>query len=129
MDCIIDDRLKTDFFNIYKQTAIQTRELQEKPVTPDKVTYYLYTVNNTNEYIQLDQNNLNLLDNKKIVFLIHGWTNSRKIDWYEKLKNAFLINYKDYAVVQVDWKEPAEQLYYVASINTYDIGKFVYIKF
>lgn len=63
--------------------------------------------------------------NRKIVFLIHGWINSREIEWYEKLKDAFLSTYGDqYSVVEVDWKDPAHQVYYVSSINTYDVGKF-----
>lgn len=121
--CSLEAHLKADFFSIYKHAAINTRELKDEPVTPEKVTYYLFTKDNLDQYVKLTKNNLNLLDNKKIVFLIHGWTNSRDVEWYEDLKNAFLVGYKDYHVVQVDWREPARQYYYVSSVNTYDVGK------
>lgn len=90
------------------------------------MTYFLYSIDNPKDYIQFDPDNLTVLAAKKskIVFFIHGWTNSKEIQWYEDLKNAFLNTYEgNYSIVQVDWKEPANQLYYVSSINTYDVGK------
>lgn len=75
-------------------------------------------------YFRLFPDNLERFRNKtnQIVFLIHGWTNSRESSWLEDLKNAFLVRDKDSIVIIVDWKEPANQLYYVSSINTYDVG-------
>lgn len=87
------------------------------------MTFYLYTNDFPDEYVQLNQSNLDLLENKTIVFLIHGWINSKNVYWYEDMKNAFLKKSKDYAIVEVDWKEHAFQYYYVSSINTYDVGK------
>lgn len=63
----------------------------------------------------------------QIVWLIHGWTNSRQSPWMEDLKNAFLIRDKNSFVIMVDWQEPANQLYYVSSINTYDVSKLRWI--
>lgn len=126
-ECSLDALLRADFFNIYKHVAVETRDLKHEPVTPEKVTYYLFTKDSPDDYVTLTQSKLNLLDNKKIVFFIHGWTNSREVEWYEGLKNAFLASYDDYYVVQVDWKEPARQYYYVSSINTYDVGKPVFV--
>ncbi|KAJ8925430.1 hypothetical protein NQ315_009263, partial [Exocentrus adspersus] len=125
VESLIQDRLKSDFFQIYKHAAVETRELQDRPVTPENVTYYLFTKNNPDEYIELNESNLDLLNDRKIVFFVHGWTGSREADWYEDLKDAFLTSYPDYYVVQVDWREPADQLYYVSSINTYEVAKII----
>lgn len=123
---IVPSFLKSDVFNINKHIAVQTRELAHKPVRPENVTFYMFSKENPTEYINLHKDNLNLLAKKqrKIVFFIHGWTSSRNADWYERLKDAFLANYANqYAIVQVDWEEPAKQFYYVSSINTYDVGE------
>lgn len=121
------DFLKSDVFNIHRHIAIETREIEHKPVAPENVTYYMFSKENPNSYVQVFPDNLSVLTekNRKIVFFIHGWINSRHIEWYEKLKNAFLTTYGDeYVVLQVDWKDPANQLYYVSSVNTYDVGKY-----
>ncbi|XP_066257452.1 phospholipase A1-like [Euwallacea similis] len=127
VELAIDERLKDDFFHIYKNVAIETRDIQNQPVTEDKVTFYLYTHENPKEFTAIDKDNLERFRNttNQIVFLIHGWTNSRESEWLEDLKNAFLIRDKDCFVVIVDWKEPANQFYYVSSINTYDVSKFI----
>ncbi|XP_018580014.1 phospholipase A1-like [Anoplophora glabripennis] len=124
-ECVLDERLRLDFFNIYKHAAITTREIQQDPVTPDDVTFYLYTKNNSDTYIKLNERNLDLLHNKTIVFLIHGWINSKDVFWYEDVKNAFLKTQEDYYIVEVDWKKPAFDYYYVSSINTYDVAKII----
>ncbi|KAL1497525.1 hypothetical protein ABEB36_008469 [Hypothenemus hampei] len=123
----IDERLKDDFFHIYKNAAIQTRDIQNEPVTEDKVTFFLYTNENRKSAIQIDKEDLSHFRNASshVVFLIHGWTNSRESQWLEDMKDAFLIRDKDNLVVIVDWKDPANQLYYVSSINTYDVSKFI----
>ncbi|CAG9762078.1 unnamed protein product [Ceutorhynchus assimilis] len=123
----IDERLKDDFFHIYKNAAIETRDIQNRPVTEDQVTFYLYTNENPKEFTAIDSNNLERFRNftNQIVFLIHGWTNSRKSEWLENMKNAFLVRDKNSFVIIVDWEDPANQLYYVSSINTYDVGKFI----
>lgn len=121
--------LKSDVFNIHRHVAVQVREIEHKPVAPENVTFYLFTRENPKEYTQIFSDDLTVLaeTNRKIVFFIHGWINSRTVEWYENLKNAFLISYGDeYCVIQVDWKEPARQLYYVSSVNTYDVGKFCF---
>ena len=55
MELAIDERLKDDFFYIYKNGAIITRDtIQNKPVTEDKVTFYLYTNENPKEFTAID---------------------------------------------------------------------------
>lgn len=114
-------------FSIYRHTAVQSREVVNKPVRPEDVTFYMFSKENPIDYITLKADNMNLLaqKNRKIVFFIHGWINSRNIEWYGKLKDAFMKTYKDeYVVVQVDWELPAKDFYYVSAINTYDVGEF-----
>lgn len=60
--------------------------------------------------------------NVKIVFIIHGWMNSREVEWYEQLTNAFLQRNEEFYVVQVDWSIPAKSFYALASWNTKDVG-------
>lgn len=127
IECSINDSIKRGIFNLYKAAAVLTREFDEKPVTHKNISYYLYTIYNPHQYIQLNSRNLNLFVNKKVVFFIHGWRNSKNVTWYRNLKNAFLKRYSDYYIVQVDWAGPANQLYYVSSINTSDVGKFLCI--
>lgn len=124
---LIPDRLKDDFFNIYKNNAIETRDILHLPVTPDQVTFYLFTRTEPKEYIRLDTKNLKRLTDKKvkIVFIIHGWANNRKVTWYEDLKDAFLSLDEEYYVVEVDWSVPANQFYSVSSINTYDVANII----
>ncbi|XP_050315533.1 phospholipase A1-like [Anthonomus grandis grandis] len=127
VELAVEDRLKDDFFHIYKNAAIETRDIQNNPVTEDKVTFYLYTSENPEEFTAIDKDNLERFRNttNEIVFLIHGWTNSRDSPWLNDMKNAFLIRNKDCYVIIVDWQEPANQFYYVSSINTYDVSKFI----
>ncbi|XP_019881701.2 phospholipase A1 isoform X1 [Aethina tumida] len=123
----ISDALKKEFFNVYKNVAVTTRDIKYDPVTADKVTYYLFKKENPNEFVRLDPQKLDRVvdENAKIVFLIHGWTNSREEQWYEDVKNAFLNRNETWHVVQVDWKEPASAVYTVASISTYDVGNHI----
>ncbi|CAH1163329.1 unnamed protein product [Phaedon cochleariae] len=127
VQCLIPDFLKADVFNIHRHAAVETRDLLHKPVTPENVTYYLYTSKNPNKFIKLDPSDLEPLRNvsDKLVFLVHGWTSNRETAWYEDLKNAFLTTHPNYSIVEVDWSEPANQYYYVASINTYDVAKIL----
>lgn len=129
---IVPDFLKNDLFSIYTHAAIETRELEHNPVRSEDVTFYMYSKENSRDYITLYEDNLRALADKKrkVVFFIHGWINNKDIGWYGRLKDAFLETYADkYTVVQVDWAVPAKQFYYVSSVNTYDVGKFYLIIF
>lgn len=127
---VVPDFLKNDVFNIHKHVAIQTRNIAHKPVAPENVTFYLYTKEKSKEPVQVLPDNLTVLAETKrnLVFFIHGWLSSRQADWYDKLTTAFLTIYGEaYCVIQVDWKEPSNQFYYVSSINTYDVGKYDFV--
>lgn len=90
----------------------------------DHVTYHLFTRENTERYINVDPSNpVELNTIKKIVFIIHGWTENRSRKWYNELKNA-LLRTGDVYVVQVDYEEPAAQDYVAAVLSVPDIGKF-----
>ncbi|XP_044265372.1 uncharacterized protein LOC123011801 [Tribolium madens] len=123
----IEERFKEDFYKIYKHTAIEAKDITNEHITPDKITYFLFTKNDPENYVELDASKPEQLAKKNvpIVFIIHGWLEKREKDWYEDLKNAFLTRNKEYHVVQVDWSDPAHQLYTVSSWNTKDVGKFI----
>ncbi|KAG5879920.1 hypothetical protein JTB14_014393 [Gonioctena quinquepunctata] len=127
-ECLIPDFLKSDYFSILRHAAVETKDILHTPVAPENVTYYFYTRENSGEYIKLDPSDLKpLVDPKKgkIVFIIHGWNSNREADWVGELRNAFLTTYKNYSVVEVDWRDPAGQFYYVSSINTWDVSKIL----
>ncbi|EFA06789.1 Vitellogenin-2-like Protein [Tribolium castaneum] len=123
----IEDRLKEDFFKIYKHTAIEAKEITNEHVTPDKIKYFLFTKNHPENYTEIDPSSPEELAEAKvpIVFIIHGWTENREREWYEDLKNAFLTRREDYYVVQVDWSDPADQIYTISSWNTKDVGHII----
>lgn len=96
-------------------------------MSPDKIKFFLYTRRNPNNYKEIDPLHPEELVNKnvKIVFIIHGWTSSREAEWYEDLKNAFLNRNEEFYIVQVDWSDPANQLYTISSYNTKDVGMYL----
>lgn len=124
---IIDDKLRQDFFAIYSHGAIITRNIQNRRVTEDKVTYFLYSSTDPQNYTVIDADNLERFRDTEdqIVFLIHGWTNSRESQWLHDLKDAFLVRDSNSSVIIVDWKDPANQFYYVSSINTFDVSEHI----
>lgn len=113
-------------FNIYKNVALEVRDAKYDPITEDKVQYFLFTKERPTEYTRIDPYHLDRFSNLtcKLAFLIHGWTNSRDIQWYEDVKNALLNREEEFCVIEVDWAEPAGQLYTVSSISTYDVGNY-----
>lgn len=85
----------------------------------------MFTKNHPENYTEIDPANPEEIAAGKvpIVFIIHGWTENRDREWYEDLKNAFLTREENYYVVQVDWSDPANQIYTISSWNTKDVGK------
>ncbi|KAG5859788.1 hypothetical protein JTB14_026097 [Gonioctena quinquepunctata] len=101
------------------------RETQDERVLPDHVSYFLYTSEHSENDTRFDKSDLDplvLTKKGKIVFIIHGWNSNREVDWVNDLKNALLTTNKNYSVVEVDWREPADELYHVAALNTIDVG-------
>lgn len=123
----IEERFKEDFYNIYKHTAIEAKNITHEHITLNKIKYCLFTKTNPENYTEIDPSNPNQLakSDVPIVFIIHGWLEKREKDWYEDLKNAFLSRNDSYYVVQVDWSDPAHQLYTISSWNTKDVGNFI----
>lgn len=98
-----------------------TRNFQ---VEESHVTYYLFTRENIEHYITLNPSNpVQLNTSKRIVFIVHGWTENRRKLWYNEIKNAFLRK-DDVYVVQVDYEKPASQNYVDAVSAVPDVGKF-----
>lgn len=91
----------------------------------DQVTYHLFTRENTEKCITIDPSEpVQLRTNKRIIFVVHGWTENRHRLWYEEMKKALLKN-DDVYVVQVDYEEVASQNYVAAVLSVPDVGKFV----
>lgn len=87
-----------------------------------EITYYLFTKDNVNNYVQLDTSNIEKLSTTKpVVFLIHGWTENRRRQWYSDLKNAILEN-NDVNVIQVDYSRPAAENYFAAVYLASQVG-------
>nr|CAI5837821.1 unnamed protein product [Callosobruchus analis] len=123
---VIPEPLKDDFFAIYRKAAVTSREIQAAPVTPSNITFYLFTKDDPNKYVRINKDDLQKVSpykNSKFAFLIHGWTGDREATWYTEIKDNLLK--KGYAVIEVDWKEPANEFYYISSINTYDVAKII----
>lgn len=102
-----------------------TKASRDFQVEESHVTYHLFTRENTEEYATLDPSNpVQLNTNKRIIFIIHGWTENRHRLWYNEIKNA-LLQKDDVYVVQVDYEEPASQNYVDAVLSVPDVGKCV----
>lgn len=127
--CEIPLDLRKDFFNIYKGVAVQTKEVTKSHVTRDQVIFHAYRNEPEPKSIVLNDTNLDLLKGTKghVIFITHGWTDTAYSEWVLSLKDAFLKTYPNDVVIGVDWKEPANQLYYVSSINVFDIGKHLFL--
>lgn len=112
-----------------------TEKAPRKILTVDEssVTYYMFNRTKMKQYVFLTPANFFQINTaKKIVFLIHGWTESRNKTWYEDLKNAFLEKF-DLNVIEVDYSQPASNRYPVAVLLSKSIGenraaKYVLIK-
>ncbi|CAH0550788.1 unnamed protein product [Brassicogethes aeneus] len=97
----------------------------ETSIESDDISYYLSNKVYPNKSTEIDLKNLNLNDQIKIVFLIHGWMNNRDIEWYELFKNGFLNKTEDYYVVEVDWENVALNVYSEAAYGVYKVGNHI----
>lgn len=96
---------------------------EEFEVDEDQVSYHLFTRTNVDNYINIDVSNPTQLNTtKKLIFIIHGWTENRSRRWYEELKNA-LLEKDDVFVVQVDYSEPASHGYLTAVTLAPKVGE------
>ncbi|KAL3267077.1 hypothetical protein HHI36_011217 [Cryptolaemus montrouzieri] len=78
--------------------------------------------------VQLTTLDSNTIDpaTEKVVFLMHGWLDSRESGWYTTLTNSILEKYPTWNVIQVDWSTAASSLnYYIAAGNVMFVGQNV----
>ncbi|CAG9854607.1 unnamed protein product [Phyllotreta striolata] len=123
----VEQEIREDIFDIYRGVAIKTKEITGNNVTKDQMKLRMFRNRPEPTKLVLNDTDLHLLRNTKgrLVFITHGWTDSSDSDWMLNLKEAFLTKYPDDVVILVDWREPAGKLYYISSINVYDIGNFL----
>lgn len=78
-----------------------------------------------------DQRNVEITENRtqdfpkgynNYVFLIHGWRSGINKTWVENVTNAALKG-NNIAVIQVDWSDPANDLYAIAVLNVREVGE------
>lgn len=94
-----------------------------------EVTYYLYTRQNrkSNGTHQVSSRSIQKAcgyKNKNVYFLTHGWRSNNEGNWVKNITDAFL-DLADVAVIQVDWRAPASDLYAVAVLNVPDVGELL----
>lgn len=77
----------------------------------------------TGEDRQVSVNNTTEFKNESIVFLIHGWVNSRTTKWMNETIRDFIIFVPDIKVCAVDWSRLAYYEYEIAAKrNVYAVG-------
>lgn len=85
-------------------------------VSPDEVNFFYFSsdANNTQLYAgdNLDYVDLSL----PIAFIIHGWEDDSNDTWVEDLTD-FYVKKGEYNVITVDWAEPADNPFYLASVE------------
>lgn len=91
-----------------------------------EVTYYLYTrENRKSNRTQVSSRSIEKaceFKNKNVYFLTHGWRSNNEGNWVKNITDA-LLDLADVAVIQVDWRAPASDLYAVAVLNVADVGE------
>lgn len=118
---MIDPKYFDDIARIIKHLDFE--KATPRAVDRKEVTFYLFTRDKEN-YTRVYPNHPDALDikNKNIIFIVHGWTQNRESKWYRQLTRA-ILNQTDAAVVQVDWRSPAADLYSIATYNVQDVGR------
>lgn len=112
-----------DLFKI--ESAIPLLKAPSTTVDEKTVNFYFFDRNHPSEAILLTDDNWDLIDTKKpMVYIIHGWTESRKKQWYADMTAQYLTN-GDRQIIQVDWSEPASKGYPEAAQNTRGVGKII----
>lgn len=119
----LPDKYYDHIYKIIHNIPLDNKNVIKIEVEEQDVTYYLYTRYNPEQYIFIHPSNpLQLNTNKKLIFLVHGWTGSRHTTWYNDLKNA-LLKTDDVYVIQIDYAIPASQNYVSAVLSVPDVGK------
>lgn len=85
--------------------------------------YFLCTRSKCN--VEISGNNTETFPTnyRDYIFVIHGWRSGRNKTWVENV-TAAVLKQSDVAIIQVDWSEPADQLYAIAAfINVRAVGE------
>ncbi|XP_063530739.1 lipoprotein lipase-like [Cydia strobilella] len=117
------------FVNLTMPTSIQLRSRHNK-----EIEYRLYT-RELSDYIILDQsaeppndngtNIRELLSNKPVKLVTHGWKSSAEDSVVMGIKESYLKN-KDVAVIGIDWSDTAKDyLYPLVAEYIGDVGAYV----
>lgn len=93
-----------------------------RAVKRDEVKYLLYTRSRRN--VEITENRTYELPNdySNYVFIVHGWRSGVNKTWVENVTNAALKG-NNVAVIQVDWSDPADDLYAIAVLNVREVGE------
>ncbi|XP_017765759.1 PREDICTED: pancreatic triacylglycerol lipase-like [Eufriesea mexicana] len=119
-----DNLVKRDLSSILPEKLEQT----EKDL-PNRVFFYLYTRNSTNEPQKLFIDDVETLKkshfnvNKETKIVTHGWRNDYTSASCQLIRKAFLQN-SDCNVIVIDWGKIAKKEYYWASNRVLMVGKF-----
>lgn len=89
----------------------------------EEVKYFLYSKDRRN--VEISENNTEAIpDYRNYIFVIHGWRSGRNKTWVENITDV-ILNVNNLAVIQVDWSEPADDLYALAVCNVREVGKHI----
>lgn len=93
-----------------------------RAVARDEVKYFLYTRNQRG--VEVSENFTQEIPNgySNYVFVVHGWRSGINKTWVENVTDVALKS-NDIAVIQVDWSNPAADLYAITVLNVREVGK------
>ena len=101
------------------------RPIANLPQNPSIINtkFYLYTrQSSTNGTLITSASQSNFfVPNKKIVFIVHGWTQNAYYSWIIEMKNTLLFK-ENTNVVAVDWRGGSVAVYEQAVANTQIVG-------
>lgn len=89
-------------------------------VTPDQVTFYLYTRGSNAKVI--NKANVQTVPSKPTIIVTHGYTDNSNLTWIQNITQTYLQK-GDYNVITVDWHVPAFLDYATSARNTRPVGK------
>lgn len=97
-------------------------ELPPRAVARDEVKYYLHTKDRPN--VEVTENRTQEIPNayNNYVFVVHGWRSGTNKTWVENVTEVALKGDSNIAVIQVDWSNPAADLYAISVLNVREVG-------
>ncbi|KAJ3649677.1 hypothetical protein Zmor_021404 [Zophobas morio] len=121
---VLPDTMKQDLVTVLSGKPLLDSLIRKNEILPENVKFYLWATKKAENYTLIDTSNPTELDKNDvtIVFIIHGWLETRETPWYEPLKNAFFEKNDRYYIIEVDWSPYASQEYLVAAFDTKPVG-------